>query len=61
MLKEVIKKQKYDVLISNPPYLKEDEEIMDIVKKYEPETALYGGPDGLKYYDLILKDAKNTK
>jgi len=30
------KEKKYDVIISNPPYIRYDEEIMDIVKKYEP-------------------------
>ncbi len=50
--------EKYDVLISNPPYLKEDEEIEDIVKKNEPHIALYGGKDGLYYYRKILEKAK---
>ncbi|MDD2202775.1 MAG: peptide chain release factor N(5)-glutamine methyltransferase [Bacilli bacterium] len=59
MLKETIKrKEKYDVLISNPPYLTKIEEIMDIVKKNEPSIALYGGNDGLKYYRLLFRDAK---
>lgn len=59
MLKEVIKSEKkFDIIISNPPYLRKDEEIMDIVKQNEPSIALYGGVDGLKYYEEILKDAK---
>lgn len=59
MLEEVIKKkEKFDILISNPPYLTEDEEIMDIVKDYEPHTALYGGNDGLKFYEILLSNAK---
>ena len=60
MLKEVLKKdKKYDVIISNPPYIREDEEVMDIVKNNEPNIALYGGIDGLRYYKEILKNAKN--
>lgn len=59
MLNEVIKREeKYNVLISNPPYIKENEKIMDIVKNNEPSLALYGGRDGLKYYRLLLRDAK---
>lgn len=51
--------EKFDCIISNPPYIKEDEEIEDIVKNNEPQLALYGGKDGLDYYDRILKDVKN--
>ena len=43
-------KDKYDVIISNPPYIKENEEIEDIVKNNEPHIALYAGNDGLDYY-----------
>ena len=50
---------KYDVIISNPPYIKDDEEIEDIVKDNEPHIALYAGIDGLDFYDRILKDIKN--
>ena len=35
------KDKKYDVIISNPPYIKEDELIMDMVKDNEPNIALY--------------------
>lgn len=47
---------KFDVIISNPPYIKEDEKIESIVKENEPSIALYGGKDGLYYYEKILKD-----
>lgn len=60
MLTEVIKrKEKYDVLISNPPYISEEENIMDIVKENEPSIALYGGKGGLKYYRMLLSGAKD--
>lgn len=48
---------KYDVIISNPPYIKENEEIEEIVKNNEPHLALYAGVDGLDYYKKILKAA----
>ena len=47
--------KKYDVIISNPPYIKTTEEIEDIVLNNEPHLASYGGSDGLDYYKKILK------
>lgn len=51
--------KKYDVIISNPPYIAYDEEIMDIVKNNEPHTALYASDNGLYFYDKILKECKD--
>lgn len=48
------KDKKYDVIISNPPYIKYDEEIMDIVKNNEPHLALYADDNGLYYYKKII-------
>lgn len=50
--------EKYDCIISNPPYIRNNEEIEEIVKNNEPSIALYGGEDGLLYYERILKDIK---
>ena len=50
-------KNKYNVIISNPPYISRSEEIQDIVKNNEPELALYADNDGLYYYEQILKNA----
>ena len=48
--------KKYDVIISNPPYLDENSKIDDKVLEYEPHLALFGG---LKYYEEILSKASN--
>ena len=48
--------EKFDCVISNPPYISYDEEIMDIVKNNEPHIALYAKNDGLYFYDEILKN-----
>ena len=48
------KDRKYDVIISNPPYIKEDELIMDMVKDNEPNIALYADDNGLYYYKKII-------
>ena len=51
--------KKYDVIISNPPYISKNEEIMDIVKNNEPHIALYADMNGLYYYDKILRECRN--
>ena len=48
---------KYDIIVSNPPYIPDDEDVEDIVKK-EPNIALYGGRLGTEFYEKILKQAK---
>lgn len=54
--------KKYDLIISNPPYIKKNEVIEQIVKDNEPEIALYAGEDGLDCYRKILEDiSKNMK
>lgn len=50
---------KFDVVISNPPYISYEEDIMDIVKNNEPHLALYADNNGLYFYEEILKNIKN--
>ena len=53
-------KEKYDIIISNPPYIDPDDpDIEDIVKNNEPAIALYAKNEGLENYDKILKKASN--
>ena len=52
-------KSKYHCIISNPPYIKEDEEIMDIVKNNEPHLALYAPNNGLYFYEKIIRESKD--
>ena len=49
---------KFDVLISNPPYISYKEKIMNLVSKNEPKLALYSSENGLYFYKRILKDCK---
>ena len=50
-------KGKFDIIISNPPYIREDEEIMPIVKNNEPHLALYAKDNGLYFYKKIIKES----
>lgn len=45
-----IENKKFDIIISNPPYIdREDTEIMDAVKKFEPHQALFASDEGLHF------------
>ncbi len=46
-------KMKFDMIVSNPPYIKEDE-ILDNSLSYEPQEALFAGKDGLYSYRSIF-------
>lgn len=49
---------KYNIIISNPPYIDYDETIDDVVRNNEPHLALFASNNGLYYYEQILKKAK---
>lgn len=56
---ENIDSNKFDVIVSNPPYIRTDviDTLMEDVKDYEPHLALDGGKDGLYFYNKITKEA----
>ncbi len=51
---------KYDVIISNPPYVAYDEEIDDVVRNNEPAIALFADDNGLEFYEKIFSKARNN-
>ena len=55
---ENLKKEKFDIIVSNPPYIKR-EDIMNLSEevKNEPQIALDGGIDGLDFYKKISEQA----
>ena len=58
MLKELISaNKKFDILVSNPPYIPAEEHVDSLVYDNEPHLALFGGKDGLYFYREILRDA----
>ena len=48
---------KYDCIISNPPYIRYDEEIMEIVSNNEPHLALFAEDNGLYFYKKIINES----
>jgi release factor glutamine methyltransferase len=51
--------RKFDLIVSNPPYIPTAEiaALQPEVRDYEPREALDGGPDGLDYYQSIIPAA----
>lgn len=60
-LETIVKyKTKYNVIISNPPYIKKGNFVAASVLKYEPHLALYAENDGLAIIEKILSEAKSV-
>lgn len=53
--------ERFDCIVSNPPYIPsgELERLMPEVKEYEPRLALDGSGDGLAFYRRIREEAAN--
>lgn len=51
-------RERFDIIVSNPPYIKTEEyfSLMPEVRDHEPKLALEAGNDGLLYYKRIIKD-----
>lgn len=51
---------RFDIIVSNPPYIPSAviDTLMPEVREHEPMTALDGDADGLKFYKIIIKNAR---
>lgn len=56
-----VENKKFDVILTNPPYIKsaDIETLQTEVKDFEPKLALDGGEDGLDFYKRIFSEAQN--
>jgi release factor glutamine methyltransferase len=58
---EPVKDLKFDLIISNPPYIRKEDlkNLQPEIRNWEPVEALDGGEDGLDYYKIIIPEAGN--
>jgi release factor glutamine methyltransferase len=59
---EPVKDFKFDIIVSNPPYIRryDIKSLQPEIKDWEPVEALDGGEDGLDYYRTIIPVARNN-
>ena len=59
MFENIPKDERFDIVVSNPPYIRSDVigTLMSEVRDYEPLLALDGSEDGLKFYRIIADRA----
>ena len=58
---DTIYNKKFDLIVSNPPYIvkREINQLSEDIKKFEPQKALDGGHDGLDVIRKVIYKSKN--
>lgn len=51
--------EKFDIIVSNPPYIANGDNRVDIGALHDPKSALYAKDNGLACYKVIAKNSKN--
>ena len=49
--------ESFDLIVSNPPYIGDDETLPPEVREHEPARALFSGPTGLEFYARLANEA----
>ena len=50
--------ERFDLIISNPPYIRDDANLPPDVARFDPHLALFGGADGLQSYCAIAQQSR---
>jgi release factor glutamine methyltransferase len=59
-LLRAVRGEKFEVVVSNPPYVAEGEVLETQVREYEPREALFAGPTGLEVYRRLIPEARES-
>ncbi len=57
-LLRAVEDERFDVVVSNPPYVATGEVLERQVQEYEPAEALFAGPCGLEIYERLIPQAE---
>lgn len=59
-LLNAVKGESFDAIVSNPPYVSENDRVSlePQVREYEPTAALFAGPSGLDVYERLIPQAQ---
>ncbi len=52
-----IPNERFDLIVSNPPYIGNEEILDREVAEFEPAQALFSGPTGLEFYERLAREA----
>ena len=59
-LLRAVSRERFDMIVSNPPYVPDNEELEPQVRDFEPHDALFAGPTGLEVYQRLIPQAWKT-
>jgi release factor glutamine methyltransferase len=59
-LLNALRGERFDVVVSNPPYVRNDEVLEAQVREFEPRGALFAGPTGLEVYERLIPEARSA-
>jgi release factor glutamine methyltransferase len=59
---DVVRDGSFDFVVSNPPYvaLSEADKVQDVVKKFEPQMAVFAGENGFDVIDRLIPQAREA-